>query len=113
MKQIAVLPNEGYVRIEQIIGQDEVTPEEAACNCLDAEAAKKAGKIHTKPRRPRPGIQGVFPCGRTHWYEGVNSGDYPAPIKRGRMSLWAVSDIRRLLADTGKQVTEEQTTAAA
>jgi len=37
------------------------------------------------------------PVSRSHWYEGIREGFFPAPEKRGRLSFWTAKSIRRLL----------------
>jgi len=62
------LPETGFIKIQQIIGD--------------------------KKRN----IPAIIPIGRTSWYEGIKAGKYPAPIKIGTRSVaWRVSDIRALL----------------
>ena len=36
----------------------------------------------------KPG--GVLPVGRTRWYAGIASGEFPPPTKVGSASLWPV-----------------------
>ena len=39
----------------------------------------------------------VLPFGRTRWYEGVKSGEFPAPVvQRKRCTLWRGADILAL-----------------
>lgn len=62
------LPEEGLVRLPQIIGD-----------------------------RKR-GITGVFPISRSSWYAGIKAGLYPEPVKLGpRTAAWEVGKIRKLL----------------
>lgn len=83
-----VLPGDGYVRLPQIIGQKEVTREEAAAN-------RRAGK---GPKTPRPAITPLFPISRAGWYAGIKKGIYPPPVKLSdRVSAWPVGSIRALL----------------
>ena len=56
-----MLPGEGYVRLPQIIGQKEVTEEQAAEN-------RKTGR---GPKMPQPAIPPLFPVSRAGWYKGV------------------------------------------
>ena len=84
----AQIPVEGFLRLPQIIGQCEVTPEEAARN-------KARGK---GPRTPRPAIQPLIPVSRSQWYSGIRRGIYPRQRTLGsRTAVWAASDIRTLL----------------
>jgi hypothetical protein len=67
------LPETGYVRIAQIIGDPKATP-------------------------PMPPI---IPVSRSTWWAGVKSGRFPKPVKLGpRTTVWNVDDIRKLIAET-------------
>jgi prophage regulatory protein len=64
------LPEIGYLRLAQIIGN------------------KKA----------EPPIPAVFPVSKSTWWEGVRSGRFPKPVKLGpKISAWRVEDIRELI----------------
>lgn len=39
----------------------------------------------------------LIPISRAKFYKGIQSGEYPSPIKHGRMSLWRVEDIITLI----------------
>ena len=46
-----------------------------------------------------PQILAVIPISKSSWWAGVKSGKYPAAKKLGpRTTVWAVSDIRALIA---------------
>ena len=67
------LPETGYLREKQILGNPKATP-------------------------PVPAI---IPIGHSSWWNGVKSGRYPAPVKLGpRTTAWRVEDIRNLIAQT-------------
>ena len=34
-----------------------------------------------------------YPVGKTTWYDGMNAGTYPRPIKAGRKSLWLEHEV--------------------
>ena len=87
------LPETGLLTRAQIIGQEEVTKEQADEN-------RKRGK---GPKRPRPGKGAINPVGKTCWWEGVKSGRFPSPVKvgNGRGSFWKVERIRALIASAG------------
>jgi len=64
------LPEIGFLRLRQIIGDPNATP-------------------------PVPAL---IPVGRTTWYHGVKSGKFPAPVNMGvRTLLWRAEDIRAFL----------------
>ena len=88
MTTTSTLPGEGCVRLYQIIGQKEVTPEQAAEN-------RKNGR---DPKSPRPAILPLFPVSRAGWYQGIKKGIYPAPVKLSeRVAAWPVDAIRTLI----------------
>jgi prophage regulatory protein len=70
MAQPASLPETGFLRLWQIIGN------------------KKAD----------PPVAGVFPVGKSKWWEGVKAGVYPKSYKlSANITAWRVEDIRRLI----------------
>jgi len=84
------LPENGFLTLAQIIGQEEVTEEQAAEN-------RKRGK---GPKRPRPGKPAIIPVKKSCWWDGVSKGRFPKPVKLGdgRGSFWTVQGIRHLIA---------------
>lgn len=87
------LPETGYLRLPQILGQDGVTDEQAAAN-----RRRKRG-----PKRPRPAIPALIPASKSTWWAGVKTGRYPKPVKIGeRIAAWRVEDIRTLIAQAGE-----------
>ena len=93
----ATLPAEGFITAEYLIGRPEVTVEEAEKNKALAAEAIREGRSFTKPRRPRCGILGIFPGGRTSLYKAISEGEFPPPVKRGRHSFWPVAEVRKAL----------------
>jgi predicted DNA-binding transcriptional regulator AlpA len=93
------LPETGYLRQPQILGQRAVSHAEAARNRKAAEAAKKRGKKpNARPKRPRPAIPPLIPIGKTKWWEGIRTGRYPRPVDLGpNTRAWRVEDIRTLI----------------
>jgi len=68
------LPETGFLRIWQIIGNP----------------------------KAEPPIPPILPIGRTTFLNGVKSGKYPKPVKLGqRTTAWRVEDIRDLIAQLG------------
>lgn len=66
-----VLPDTGFLRLKQIVGD------------------KKAN----------PPIAPIIPVGRSTWLEGCRTGRYPKPVKLGpKTTAWRVEDIRALIA---------------
>ena len=64
------LPERGYVRLSQILGN------------------KKA----------KPPIPAVIPVSKSTWWDGVKSGRFPQPLKLGeRITVWRVEDILALI----------------
>lgn len=64
------LPETGYLRLNQIIGD----------------------------RRAVSPVPALFPVSRSTWWAGVKSGRYPKPVKLGpRITAWRVEDIRALI----------------
>ena len=45
----------------------------------------------------------LIPVSRAKFYKGIQSGEYPSPIKHGRMSLWRVEDIHTLIERINKE----------
>lgn len=82
------LPETGFLTLAQIIGQEEVTKEQA-------EENRKRGR---GPKRPRPGKPAIIPVGKTCWWQGVAEGRFPKPVKigNGRGTFWKVTDIIHL-----------------
>ena len=72
------LPETGYVRLSQIIGN------------------KKA----------KPPLPPIIPVGKSTWWSGVASGRYPQPVRTisERITAWRVEDIRSLI----KQFSDSQ-----
>lgn len=70
---MATLPETGYVRLKQILGD----------------------------RKAKPPIPAILPISKTTFYVGIASGKYPAPSKKfgPRISVWSVRAIRLLIDD--------------
>lgn len=72
--QAAVLPETGYVRLPQIIGNPKATPP----------------------------IPAIIPVSKSTWWNGVKEGRFPQSIKLGpRTTVWRVEDIRLLIESPG------------
>ncbi len=65
------LPEIGYLRLYQIIGNTKVDPP----------------------------IPALIPVGKSTWWAGVKSGRYPQPVRTlgKRITAWRVEDIRSLI----------------
>ena len=68
---IQQLPETGYVRLPQIIGD----------------------------KNAEPPIPAVIPVSKSTWWDGVRTGRYPAPVRTlgRRITAWRVEDIRALI----------------
>ncbi len=50
--------------------------------------------------KANPPIPPIIPIGKSTWWEGVQSGRFPKPIKLGpRITLWKAGDIQKLITD--------------
>jgi prophage regulatory protein len=68
--KLADLPETGFLRLPQIIGD----------------------------RYANPPIPARIPVSKSTWWAGIKTGRYPAPIKLGpRITAWRVEDIRKLI----------------
>lgn len=67
------IPETGFLRLKQIIGD------------------------------PNKQIPALIPVGATTWWNGVKSGRYPKGVMHGGRRLWAVEEIRALIAEIGGQ----------
>lgn len=65
------LPETGYLRLPQIIGNPNADPP----------------------------IPAVIPVSKSSWWAGVKAGRYPQPVRLGpRTTAWSVESIRALIA---------------
>ena len=68
------LPETGYLRISQIIGNPKADPP----------------------------IPALIPVGKSTFWQGVKSGRFPKAIKLSpRVTVWRVEDIRKYIEETG------------
>lgn len=73
-----------YLRLNQIIGQPQITPEQAAIN-------RKIGK---SPRRPQEKIDPIIPVSSSSWWAGIKTGRFPQSIKLGpKTTVWKESEV--------------------
>lgn len=69
------LPETGYLRLPQIIGNPKADPP----------------------------IPPIYPVSRSSWWNGVKTGKYPKPFKLGpRTTAWKVEDIVALIERGGE-----------
>ncbi len=72
---------------------------------LPAEGFVRVRSIITEKGRV-----GVLPLGRTRWYSGVKSGEFPRGVLIApRVRAWPVEQIRELLARMGEQAATADT----
>lgn len=70
MTAVAQLPQTGFLRLPQIIGNPKANPP----------------------------IPPIIPVSSTAWWDGVKNGKYPQSVKLGpRTTAWRVEDIRALI----------------
>ncbi len=68
------LPETGFLRLPQIIGNP----------------------------RAKPPVPAIVPISKSAWWGGIKSGRYPKPVKIGpRTTAWRIEDIRALIAQAG------------
>ena len=72
------LPETGYLRLPQIVGNPKVDPP----------------------------IPAIIPVSKSTWWAGVRSGRYPQPTRAlgERITAWKVEDIRALIEATAPKV---------
>ena len=65
------IPEKGFLRLPQIIGNPKATPP----------------------------IPAIIPVSKSTWWQGVKDGRYPQPVRSlgQRITLWRVEDIRALI----------------
>ena len=64
------LPNTGFLREKQIIGDSTAVPP----------------------------VDPIIPISRSAWWAGVKDGRYPKPVKLSKnTTVWRISDIRKLI----------------
>lgn len=68
------LPEVGFVRLSQLLGDPQADPP----------------------------IPPVLPLSKSTWWQGIRTGRYPRPVKLGpRITAWRVEDIRALIEQSG------------
>lgn len=73
-----------YLRQPELIGQPEVTPEQAAAN-------RAAGK---SPRRPQPAIPARVPFSASTLWRKVGDGTFPKPVRLSvHVVAWDEADV--------------------
>lgn len=71
MASTVQLPETGFLRLPQIIGNPNASPP----------------------------IPPIIPVSKSSWWAGCKSGKYPKPLKLGeRTTVWRVEDLRALIA---------------
>lgn len=69
------LPETGFLRLPQIIGNP----------------------------RAKPPVPALIPVSKSTWWAGVKTGRYPAPVSLApRVTAWRAEDIRALIAKIGQ-----------
>ena len=103
------LPETGFLRLADLIGEDEITESQASenrrFNQLAEADAIKHGRIdrngnpvyRRRPTTVRRGTPAIIPVKKSCWWDGVRNGRFPAPVKLGRCTVWRVEDIKALI----------------
>lgn len=72
-----LIPNEGFLRINQIVGNSKANPP----------------------------IPAIIPVSKSTWWNGVKTGRFPQPVKLGeRTTAWRVEDIRAFMDSVNVEV---------
>ena len=88
-----VVSSNRLLRLPQIVGQKEITPEQAEVN----------RQTDKSPKNPRKYIEPLIPISRASWWAGIKSGKYPKPLKLGsRTTVWREADIIGLINPSDK-----------
>lgn len=103
------IPETGFLRLPDVIGEDEITAEQAAANREHNKQAEakaindgrfnKNGKPKYSrwPTKARSATRAIIPVKKSCWWDGVRSGRFPKPVKFGRCTMWRVEDIKALI----------------
>lgn len=94
------IQTEGFLRLYQIIGQSEVTPDEAKRN-KEIRRDNRSGKHKLKvgPCTPRPGIPAIVPWSKSKLWDAVKKREFPEPVKLSPgTTAWTVESVREFLA---------------
>ena len=71
------IPHEGYLRLNQIVGNP----------------------------KAEPPIPAIIPVSKSTWWNGVKTGRFPQPVKLGeRTTAWRVEDIRTFMDSVNTKV---------
>lgn len=88
----ATIPDTGYLRLKQIIGQKAVSPEQAETNRLKGK----------RPITSREAIPAIIPIAASTLWRKVEKGEFPQPKRLpGRITVWRIEDIREYLEQEG------------
>lgn len=108
---VTQLPEVGFLRLDQIIGQVAITEKQARDNrehnkqardqaIADKRLDAKGNPVFfNRPVKPRQAVAGIIPVSKSTWWNGVKHGRFPKPVKLSpRTTVWHVEDIRTLIA---------------
>lgn len=88
--------HQGFYRLHQIIGRDEITPEQAATN-------RQLGR---RGRIPRPAIRPIIDVAPSTWWSWIKRGIAPAPFRIGGTALWRCEEVHALEQTRGHVAAE-------
>lgn len=104
------LPETGFLRLPDVIGEEEITEEQAAANRdynkqAEADAIKNGRRDKNgnpvyarRPTTARSATPAIIPVKKSCWWDGVRTGRFPKPVKLGHCTMWRVEDIKALIA---------------
>ena len=77
MANAVSLPETGFLRLNQIVGNPKADPP----------------------------IPPIIPISKAAWWSGVKEGRFPTPVKLGpRITAWRIEDIRRLIESPAEPI---------
>jgi predicted DNA-binding transcriptional regulator AlpA len=78
----------GFFRQVDLVGQFEVTPEQAVANRVMGRGIV----------RPRPGLRGLLPFSAPTLWRKIAAGEFPSPTKIGAIAAWPKASVHGWIA---------------
>ena len=68
---------------------------------MPPRGVRKGGEGMEQERLLRlPEVLTIVGLRKSAWYDGIQKGEYPKPIKKGRSSFWPSSTIKEVVSST-------------